>query len=214
MEHRKKVRKPVAKLLLAMAMIVAMGSQAYAGDLEALNIVGAEHASKEFTTTINESISKIPDYILEYHKKLGATVSFSRNNLPGYDNTIAGIYYYAGDDRYDIMIRTDELFYSGYRFDLSTTLPHEIGHFLWDVGFKGNASDEDLKILQEQYDFWRSYRPDCKTKEETFAALYVTHLEYPENLTEAVNNMFDRCEERVEDLLNEARASLIKEEDT
>ena len=56
MEHRKKVRKPVAKLLLAMAMIVAMGSQAYAGDLEALNIVGAEHASKEFTTTINESI--------------------------------------------------------------------------------------------------------------------------------------------------------------
>ena len=98
------------------------------------------------------------------------------------------------------MIRTDEAFYANYRFDLATTLPHEIGHFVWDIAFRDSASEEDRRILKEQYDFWKNYRFDCKNQEETFAALYVTHLNYPENLSEEVNDMFDRCEERIEAL--------------
>lgn len=102
-------RKQTAKILFTLVMMLAMGGQAYAGDLSMLNVIGAENASEEFTTTINASISKIPDHILECHKTLGATVSFSRGNLPGYDDTIAGIYYYDGDSRYNIMIRTSQL---------------------------------------------------------------------------------------------------------
>ncbi len=206
MDFRIKTMKQAAKTLLTLVMVFIMGGQAYAGDLSMLNVVGAENASEEFTTTINDSISKIPDHILDYHKKLGATVSFSRSNLPGYDNTIAGIYYYDGDSRYDVMIRTDEAFYANYRFDLATTLPHEIGHFVWDVGFRDAASEEDGRILKEQYDFWKNYRFDCKNQEETFAALYVTHLNYPDHLIQEANDMFDRCEERIE-LLNGAEES-------
>ena len=200
MDFRIKTMKQVVKTLLTLVMVLTMGGQAYAGDLSMLIVVGAENASEEFTATINDSISKIPDHILDYHKKFGATVSFSRSNLQGYDNTIAGIYYYDGDSRYDVMIRTDEAFYANYRFDLATTLPHEIGHFVWDIAFRDSASEEDRRILKEQYDFWKNYRFDCKNQEETFAALYVTHLNYPENLSEEVNDMFDRCEERIEAL--------------
>lgn len=158
-------------IAMSLILILIMQVPAQAGTLDDLRVIGIDKADQEVLEGIGRGLEGIPEEVLRHHRNTGKAVILTAGTLPGYDNAVAGLYFYSGPEKDTIYIRADADYYDRYQVPPDVTLAHEIGHFIYSR-WRPNMSEEDRLQLEQLHDYWSRHRLDCYNPEETFAVLY------------------------------------------
>ena len=150
----------------------------YGATIENVKVHDYEQESDNVKYIIENSLSIIPDDILEYYNKLNGEIYLINGTLHDKypydnidDNTI-GLYNSYSNE---IAIRTDVLLDMDYSNTYSRAVLHEFGHFLYNKTYLYLYEDSKNKV-KENYDYYKNYSPACYSEDETFAELYVYYL--------------------------------------
>ncbi|MDO4330814.1 MAG: hypothetical protein Q4C66_15965 [Lachnospiraceae bacterium] len=163
--------KILRTIALGLSLALLMSASVQAGSLEGLRVIGIDKADQEVLEGIGRGLEGIPQEVLQHHRNTGKSVILTAGTLPGYDNAVAGLYFYSGPEKDNIYVRVDADYYNQYQIPPDITLTHEIGHFIYNRWHPSMGTEDQIQ-LEQLHDYWSRHRLDCYDPEETFAVLY------------------------------------------
>lgn len=158
------------KKMIAMLLLFSFSTtlSAHAATLSDFNSVkNTEILSDDGYQVIDESLKNIPQCIPDLYNREFATIEFTSGILAGDDN-VMGLYY---PNSSDIFIKYREVLLSDPNLNLGTSLPHELGHFIYEKT-RSYWSESAKKQITSSYNYWKKYSLACYNEHETFATLY------------------------------------------
>lgn len=191
--------KILRTIAMSLILILIMQVSVQAGSLEDLRVIGIDKADQEVLEGIGRGLEGIPQEVLQHHRNTGKAVILADDTLPGYDNAVAGLYFYSGPEKDNIYVRIDTDYYRQYQVPPDMVLVHEIGHFIYNR-WNPSMSTEDQLRLEQLHDYWSRHRLDCYDPEETFAVLYSNCKTDPEEYDAETRELFQRAEDFIAEL--------------
>lgn len=177
----------VTLLLFSFSTILS----AQAATLSDFNSVkNTEILSDDGYQVIDESLKNIPQCIPDLYNRELATIEFTSGILAGEDN-VMGLYY---QNSSDIFIKYRESLLSDPNLNLGVSLPHELGHFIYEKT-RLYWSESAKKQITSSYNYWKKYSLACYNEHETFATLYSWYVNNDGCLTSDEIKMMEEIHE-------------------
>ena len=191
----------IKKVILAIIiMTMSMSLTAYAGTgLSKIKTEGTEILSETSIEKLNKAVDDIPDNIINYFNKMNGKVEFINGKLylNGYEeDSIYGLYY-PGSSL--IQIRADEKGQNNPNNDISRTISHEMGHFIFNQVMP-YMSQESKETSKNNFAYWKTYSGQCYNESETFAFLYSWHKDGGVRMYQDTLDMFAEADEVCKEL--------------
>ena len=156
------------KMIIAMLLFFSFPISTQAATLsDFTSVKNVDMLSDDGYQVINDGLKNIPQCIPDLYNNEHATIEFTSKNLAGEDN-VMGLCYV---DSSDIFIKYRESLLSDPNLNLGTSLPHELGHFIYDKT-RSYWSESAKKQITSSYNYWKKYSLACYNENETFATLY------------------------------------------
>lgn len=132
----------------------------------------------------------IPDYVMEYQKKLGGMTIFTTDILSNNDN-ILGLYH---ADTNNIEIRLHPNYIQLYGSELYSVAAHEYGHFIFNITRSNGCWTERMnKTMEQEFKSRSSMDTRCVNCDETFAYAYADYVTAPERVNQGMKETIEIC---------------------
>lgn len=179
------------KMIIAMLLFFSFPISTQAATLsDFTSVKNVDMLSDDGYQVINDGLKNIPQCIPDLYNNEHATIEFTSKNLAGEDN-VMGLYYV---DSSDIFIKYRESLLSDPNLNLGTSLPHELGHFIYDKT-RSYWSESAKKQITSSYNYWKKYSLACYNENETFATLYSWYVNNDGCLTSDEIKMMEEIHE-------------------
>lgn len=179
------------KMIIAMLLFFSFPISTQAATLsDFTSVKNVDMLSDDGYQVINDGLKNIPQCIPDLYNNEHATIEFTSKNLAGEDN-VMGLCYV---DSSDIFIKYRESLLSDPNLNLGTSLPHELGHFIYDKT-RFYWSESAKKQITSSYNYWKKYSLACYNENETFATLYSWYVNNDGCLTSDEIKMMEEIHE-------------------
>lgn len=179
------------KMIIAMLLFFSFPISTQAATLsDFTSVKNVDMLSDDGYQVINDGLKNIPQCIPDLYNNEHATIEFTSKNLAGEDN-VMGLCYV---DSSDIFIKYRESLLSDPNLNLGTSLPHELGHFIYEKT-RSYWSESAKKQITSSYNYWKKYSLACYNENETFATLYSWYVNNDGCLTNDEIKMMEEIHE-------------------
>ena len=179
------------KMIIAMLLFFSFPISTQAATLsDFTSVKNVDMLSDDGYQVIDESLKNIPQCIPDLYNRELATIEFTSKNLAGEDN-VMGLCYV---DSSDIFIKYRESLLSDPNLNLGVSLPHELGHFIYEKT-RSYWSESAKKQITSSYNYWKKYSLACYNEHETFATLYSWYVNNDGCLTSDEIKMMEEIHE-------------------
>lgn len=179
------------KMIIAMLLFFSFPISTQAATLsDFTSVKNVDMLSDDGYQVINDGLKNIPQCIPDLYNNEHATIEFTSKNLAGEDN-VMGLCYV---DSSDIFIKYRESLLSDPNLNLGTSLPHELGHFIYEKT-RSYWSESAKKQITSSYNYWKKYSLACYNENETFATLYSWYVNNDGCLTSDEIKMMEEIHE-------------------